>query len=128
MYITASEITDSKRKRALLLYQAEPRVREIFKQIPETGTDADYDIAKQKLKAYFDPQPVIIVGNRIISLLFVEENKTNRSPRYPTNRSNKKHAQRNLKALDTGSNSSSDEGYLYYTMTNTKHNNKVNVK
>ncbi|CAB4030355.1 Hypothetical predicted protein, partial [Paramuricea clavata] len=56
MYITASGITDPKRKRALLLYQAGPRVREIFKQIPETGTDTDYDIAKQKLKAYFDPQ------------------------------------------------------------------------
>ena len=39
-----------------MLYQAGPRVREIFRQIPETGTDADYDIAKQKLKAYFDPQ------------------------------------------------------------------------
>jgi len=56
MYLTASGITDPKRKRALLLYQAGPRVREIFKQIPETGTDEDYDIAKQKLKAYFDPQ------------------------------------------------------------------------
>ena len=39
-----------------MLYQAGPRVREIFRQIPETGTDVDYDIAKQKLKAYFDPQ------------------------------------------------------------------------
>lgn len=56
MFLTASGITDPKRKRALLLYQAGPRVREIFKQIPERGTDADYDIAKQKLKAYFDPQ------------------------------------------------------------------------
>jgi hypothetical protein len=81
MYITASGIMDSKQKRALLLYQAELRVREILKQIPETGTDADYDIAKQKLKAYFDPQPVIIVGNRIISLLFVEENKNKRDHR-----------------------------------------------
>ena len=56
MYLTASGITDPKRKRALLSYQAGPRVREIFRQIPGTGTDADYDIAKQKLKAYFDPQ------------------------------------------------------------------------
>jgi hypothetical protein len=39
MYLTVSWITDSKRKRALLLNQAEPRVREIVKQIPETGTD-----------------------------------------------------------------------------------------
>ena len=56
MYITASGITDSKRKRALLLYQAGPRDREIFKQIPERGTDTDYDIAKEKIKAYFDTQ------------------------------------------------------------------------
>ena len=55
-YLTASGITDPKRKRALLLYQAGPRVRAIFKQIPETGTDEDYEVAKQKLKAYFDPQ------------------------------------------------------------------------
>ena len=56
MYLTASGITDPTRKRALLLYQAGPRVREIFKQIPDTGTSADYDTAKAKLKAYFDPQ------------------------------------------------------------------------
>ena len=56
MYLTASGITDPTRKRALLLYQAGPRVREIFKQIPDTGTSADYDTAKNKLKAHFDPQ------------------------------------------------------------------------
>ncbi|CAB4007481.1 PREDICTED: uncharacterized protein K02A2.6-like [Paramuricea clavata] len=264
MYITASGITDPKRNsgsKALLLYQAGPRVREIFKQIPETGTDTDYDIAKQKLKAYFDPQKNrryevyrfrqtteehnetsdqfhtrlrtisetcefadvvefeieeqnIIGGNSskirkralrdptfdLKSMLLegrrdeqskyqaqqieskeqtdgkankLEQKPNNgnfsnssvicrncgrayphtgacpakgktcnncgkpnhfaavcrgkqkqtRSPRY----TNKKHAQRNLKTLDTESNSSSDEDYLY-TMTNTKHNNKVNVK
>ena len=46
MYLTASGITDPTRKRALLLYQAGSRVCEIFKQIPDTGTSADYDIAK----------------------------------------------------------------------------------
>ena len=56
MYITGSGITDPTRKRALLLYQAGSRVREIFKQIPDTGTGADYDLAKEKLKAHFDPQ------------------------------------------------------------------------
>ena len=56
MFLTASGITDPRRKHALLLYQAGPRVRAIFKQIPETGTDEDYDAAKQTLKAYFDPQ------------------------------------------------------------------------
>ena len=56
MYLTASGVTDPTRKRSLLLYQAGPRVREIFKQIPDTGTSADYDTAKAKLKAHFDPQ------------------------------------------------------------------------
>ena len=68
-------------------------------------------------------KPVIIVENRIISLLVCRgKQKQTRSPRC----SNKKHAQINLKTLDTGSNSISDKDYLY-TMTNTKHNNKVNV-
>ena len=56
MYLTESGITDTKRQRALLLYQAGPRVREIFRQIPDTGPNTDYEKAKQKLKTYFDPQ------------------------------------------------------------------------
>ncbi len=56
MFLTASGITDAKRKRALLLYQAGPRVREIFKQLTDTGNDDDYEVAKAKLKEYFDPQ------------------------------------------------------------------------
>ena len=56
MYLTASGITDPERNRALLLYQAGPGVRAILKQIPEIGTDEDYGIAKEKLKAYFYPQ------------------------------------------------------------------------
>ena len=47
-----------KQKHALLLYQAGSRgkVREIFRQFFETGTDEDYDIAKAKLKEHFQPQ------------------------------------------------------------------------
>jgi hypothetical protein len=56
MFILASGITDSKRKPPLLLYQAGQRVREIFRQIPDTGNDDDYDAAKTKLKEYFKPQ------------------------------------------------------------------------
>ena len=55
MFLLASGITDAKRKRALLFYQAGQRVREIFRQIPETGTDSDYKIAKNKLTEYFEP-------------------------------------------------------------------------
>ncbi|XP_028412526.1 uncharacterized protein LOC114535409 [Dendronephthya gigantea] len=56
MYLTASGITDSTIKCALLLYQAGSRVREILKQIPDTGAGADYELTKAKLKAHFDPQ------------------------------------------------------------------------
>ncbi|CAB4028116.1 Hypothetical predicted protein [Paramuricea clavata] len=56
MFILASGITDAKRKRALLLYQAAQRVREIFRQIPDTGNDNEYDVATTKLKEYFEPQ------------------------------------------------------------------------
>ncbi|XP_028414345.1 uncharacterized protein K02A2.6-like [Dendronephthya gigantea] len=56
MFILASGITDEKRKRALLLYQAGKRVREIFRQIPDTGDATDYEAAKTKLHEYFQPQ------------------------------------------------------------------------
>jgi hypothetical protein len=56
MFILASGITDPKRKRALLLYQAGHRVREIFRQLEETGTESDYDTAKTKLQEHFEPQ------------------------------------------------------------------------
>ena len=45
MYLLASGITDP--KRALLLYQAGSRVREIFRSLPDTGPDEAYDTAKQ---------------------------------------------------------------------------------
>ena len=56
MFIVAAGITDDTRKRALLLYQAGARIREIFKQLPDTGRESDYEIAKDKLKGYFEPQ------------------------------------------------------------------------
>ena len=50
MFILASGITDTKRKRTLLLYQAGQGVREIFRQIPDTGDADDYETAKAKSK------------------------------------------------------------------------------
>ena len=41
MFITARGIQDKKQKRALLLYQAGSRVREIFRQLADTGTNED---------------------------------------------------------------------------------------
>ena len=54
MYIVASGVTDTKRKRALLLYVAGSRVREIFNTLLETGEDCE--TALERLKDYFEPQ------------------------------------------------------------------------
>ena len=56
MYLVATGITDKKKKRALLLYQAGPKVREIFRQIPENGNDDVFDKAIELLNAHFEPQ------------------------------------------------------------------------
>ena len=56
MYIAASGITNNTRKRALLLYQAGSRVREIFAQLEDTGSADAFSTAKDKLTAYFEPQ------------------------------------------------------------------------
>ena len=52
-YLVANAITDNKRKKALLLYLAGPRVREIFRQIPNTGDEDAFDTALTKLNEYF---------------------------------------------------------------------------
>ncbi|CAB4017519.1 Hypothetical predicted protein [Paramuricea clavata] len=44
-YLVATGITDKKRQRALLLYQVGSRVREIFRQLPDTAEDNDLDTA-----------------------------------------------------------------------------------
>ena len=56
MFLTASGITNATRKRALLLYLASSRVREIFQYLHDTGNADDYDTAKTKLTTHFEPQ------------------------------------------------------------------------
>ena len=56
MFLLARGIQDTKRQRALLLYEAGSRVREIFRQLNDTGEDDDYERAKTKLTEYFEPQ------------------------------------------------------------------------
>ena len=55
-FILASGIQAAKQKKALLLYQAGPRLREIFAQLPGTEDKNDFELAKQKLSEYFEPQ------------------------------------------------------------------------
>ena len=54
MYLVATNITDDKQKRAMLLYQAGPDTQEIFKTIPDTGDD--FNTALTKLNDYFSPK------------------------------------------------------------------------
>ena len=53
-YLVATNITDDKQKRAMLLYQAGPATQEIFETIPNTGDD--FDTALTKLNDYFSPK------------------------------------------------------------------------
>ena len=50
----AAAISDKKRQRALLLYYVGEEVSEIFDTLPDTGDD--FETAKTKLNAYFDPK------------------------------------------------------------------------
>jgi len=50
----AAAISDKKRQRALLLYYAGEEVSKIFDTLPDTGDD--FETAKTKLNAYFDPK------------------------------------------------------------------------
>ena len=58
MFLAASNITNKTRQRALLLYQTGPRVRVIFRQFPDPGTDDDIATTEEFLTAYFEPQKI----------------------------------------------------------------------
>ena len=53
-YLTASNVTDDKQRRALLLFQVGQATHEIFETLPETGDD--YKTAISKLDDYFSPK------------------------------------------------------------------------
>ena len=67
MSIVARGKTDTKRKRALLVYQAGQRVREVFKQLEDTGNDTDYDTAKANVKGYFGHKEIADTAKCILS-------------------------------------------------------------
>ena len=54
--LIATNITEAKQQRALLLHYAGPAVDEIFDTLPNTGQDTDYKAAVVALNAYFIPQ------------------------------------------------------------------------
>ena len=54
-FCVASDIKNTTRKRALLLYMAGPNVMDIFETLAETGEDFDYKTAHEKLTEHFAP-------------------------------------------------------------------------
>ena len=54
--LIATNVTEAKQQRALLLHYAGPAVDEIFDTLPNTGEDKDYKAAVVALNAYFIPQ------------------------------------------------------------------------
>ncbi len=55
-YLIANDVADPKRKRAMLLFLAGPRVTEILRQIPDTGDDTAFETALEKLNSHYAPQ------------------------------------------------------------------------
>ena len=59
IFFTACNITNKTRQRVLLLYQAGPRIPEIFRNFPDPGNDDDFHKATQLLSEYFEPKKKI---------------------------------------------------------------------
>ena len=55
-YIEALGVTDGTQKRALLLYQAEQAIQDIFYTFTDTGESKDYKKALENLDEYFTPK------------------------------------------------------------------------
>eukprot|EP00795_Rhopilema_esculentum_P010386 gene10386-biopygen12967 len=58
-FLVVSGIRDAKHQKALLLYQAGPKVREIFNQLSDVdggGDEDNFATTKAKLIEYFEPQ------------------------------------------------------------------------
>ena len=81
-YLVANAITDDTHKRALLLYLAGPRVREIFRHLPDTEDEADVTTALTKLNNYFELQHNHLYEVYTFRQAFQEPNESN--DRYHT--------------------------------------------
>ena len=64
-FLTASNITDKKQKRAVLLHLAGAEVQTIFETLNDTGED--YDAALAKLNEYFVPKKNIPFERHILT-------------------------------------------------------------
>ena len=76
-FLIASNIKDPSRKRALLLYQGRPEVHKIFKTLPDTGDEKDFDNkAVQALTKHFEPEKNRIYQTYMFRQATQQENET----------------------------------------------------
>ena len=75
-FLIASNIKDPSRKRALLLYQAGPEIHEIFKTLPDTGDEKDFDKAVQALTKHIEPEKNRIYQTYMFRQATQQENET----------------------------------------------------
>ena len=68
-YLLAEDIKDNARERALLLYQAGPKVYKIFKTLTEQGEDKYFEAAVNTLTTYFEQEKNIIYHLHAISFI-----------------------------------------------------------
>ena len=59
-YITATNITNDKQKRNLLLHLAEPNVQKIFKTLCEPAEERTFKSASEVLDSYFLPEKNVV--------------------------------------------------------------------
>ena len=59
-FLVAANINNTRRKRAMLPYQAGPAVDKIFQTLENTGPEDDYDTAVTRLTDYFEPQKNVL--------------------------------------------------------------------
>ena len=55
-FLAVNATNAHKRKSAMLPFLAGPRIRDVFRQLPDTRSDDDYEAAFVKDNEYFEPQ------------------------------------------------------------------------
>jgi hypothetical protein len=75
-YLVASNVKDTARKRAILLYQAASEVHELFKTLPDTRDEKNYEAAVNALTAYFEPEKNRIYQTYMFRQASQQDNET----------------------------------------------------
>jgi hypothetical protein len=69
-------VKDTARKRAILLYQAASEVHELFKTLPDTRDEKNYEAAVNALTVYFEPEKNRIYQTYMFRQASQQDNET----------------------------------------------------